>query len=144
MIYSKTWKAKSIQYLKQTHEHVSLVKELPNTTVQPNRVPRRRNNFVNDDKSIRSKRNLIHRMISSKTTQKPASTAWYPVLSRSTQDCQIEPATRDNLDWLEFGYGESMTCLPCYELKPNLTNLDWAKRVLHEFKHESKTQSNTR
>ena len=20
-----------------------------------------------------------------------------------------------------------MTCLPCYELKPNLTNLDWAK-----------------
>jgi hypothetical protein len=26
--------------------------------------------------------NLIHRMISSKATQKPASTAWYPTLSR--------------------------------------------------------------
>jgi hypothetical protein len=43
-------------------------------------------NIAKDDKPIRLNRNLIHRMISSKTTQKPASTAWYPVLSRFTQD----------------------------------------------------------
>jgi hypothetical protein len=43
-------------------------------------------NVINDDRPIRLNRNLIHRMISSKTTQKPASTAWYPVLSRSKQD----------------------------------------------------------
>jgi hypothetical protein len=32
-------------------------------------------NIAKDDKSIRLNRNLIHQMISSKTTQKPASTA---------------------------------------------------------------------
>jgi hypothetical protein len=32
-------------------------------------------NIAKDDKSIRLKRNLIHWMISSETTQKPASTA---------------------------------------------------------------------
>jgi hypothetical protein len=32
-------------------------------------------NIAKDDKSIRLNRNLIHRMISFKTTQKPASTA---------------------------------------------------------------------
>jgi hypothetical protein len=31
--------------------------------------------IVKDDKPIKLNRNLIHRMISSKTTQKPASTA---------------------------------------------------------------------
>jgi hypothetical protein len=44
--------------------------------------------IAKDDKSIRLKQNLIHRMTSSETTQKPASTAWYPVLSRFMQDQQ--------------------------------------------------------
>jgi hypothetical protein len=29
------------------------------------------------------------------------------------------------------------------EVEPKLIYLDWAKRVLHEFKHKAKTQSNT-
>jgi hypothetical protein len=42
MIQSKHGRLKAIHYLKQAHEHVSLVMELPNTAVQPIRVPWRR------------------------------------------------------------------------------------------------------
>jgi hypothetical protein len=41
----QTWKAKSIHYLKQAYKHVSLVRKLPNTAVQPIQVLWRRNKY---------------------------------------------------------------------------------------------------
>jgi hypothetical protein len=56
---------------------------------------------------------------------------------------KLEPATRDNLDWFEFGYRERMTHLQCQtkdlsvqhvdHKQPNLINLNWEIRVLHEL-----------
>jgi hypothetical protein len=69
---------------------------------------------------------------------------------------KLEPATRNNLDRLGFGYPR--TCDPRVNLAkgtnliririikgdktdPNQSRL--GKKVLHEFKHKAKTQSNT-
>jgi hypothetical protein len=50
------------------------MKAQPNTVVQPIGIRGEGTNIAKDDKPIRLNRNLIHQMISSKTTQKPAST----------------------------------------------------------------------
>jgi hypothetical protein len=70
---------------------------------------------------------------------------------------KLEPATRDNLD--RFGFGYQGTCGPrailakgtnsiririIKNIKPIQTNLDWAKKVLHEFKHKVKKLKATR
>jgi hypothetical protein len=69
---------------------------------------------------------------------------------------KLEPATRNNLDQLGFGYQRA--CDPRVNLTkgtnlihtrivkrdkadPNPSRL--GKKVLHEFKHKAKTQSNT-
>jgi hypothetical protein len=69
---------------------------------------------------------------------------------------KLEPATRNNLDRLGFGY--QRTCDPRVNLAkgtnliririikgdktdPNQSRL--GKKVLHEFEHKAKTQSNT-
>jgi hypothetical protein len=36
----------------------------------------------------------------------------------------LEPATRDNLDWLEFGYRECMTRLPCQAKDLSVQHVD--------------------
>jgi hypothetical protein len=61
-------------------------------------------NIAKDDKSIRLNRNLIHRMISSKTTKNlylPHDTQFF---QDSYEIYKLEPATRDNLDRFGFGY----------------------------------------
>jgi hypothetical protein len=45
-------------------------------------------------------------MISPKTNQKPASTAWYWFCQDLHKIDKLEPATRNNLDWFGFGYLE--------------------------------------
>jgi hypothetical protein len=114
-------------------------------------------NITKDDKSIRLNRNLIHRMISSKATQKPASTAWYPVLSRFTQDWQAWTRNTWQLRLIRVRLLKN-TWSTC-RIKPKIqacnvkiTEQDKAdsnqsklgKSVLHEFKHKVKTQDNTR
>jgi hypothetical protein len=102
--------------------------------------------FINDDKSIRLNQNLIHRIISSKTTQKPASTAWYPVLSRSKQDWYTwtHNTWQSRLIWVRLlkstwsmchvGF-ETWTCsigiIKQDKADPNQSKL--GKRVLHEL-----------
>jgi hypothetical protein len=69
---------------------------------------------------------------------------------------KLEPATRNNLDRFGFGYqgardpcikiakGTDLTCIRIakrYKTDPNPSRL--GKKVLHEFKHKAKTQSNT-
>jgi hypothetical protein len=69
---------------------------------------------------------------------------------------KLEPATRNNLD--RFGFGYQRACDPRVDLAKgtNLTRIRIIKRnkadpnssrlgkkVLHEFKHKEKTQSNT-
>jgi hypothetical protein len=69
---------------------------------------------------------------------------------------KLEPATRNNLDG--FGFGYKRACDPRVDLAKgtNLTRIRIIKRnkadpnssrlgkkVLHEFKHKAKTQSNT-
>jgi hypothetical protein len=62
-------------------------------------------NITKEDKSIRLNRNLIHRMISSKTTPK---TCIYRKIPGSfkiyTRFDKLEPATCNNLDRFGFGY----------------------------------------
>jgi hypothetical protein len=69
---------------------------------------------------------------------------------------KLEPATRNNLDRFGFGYqgardprveitkGTNLTRIRITKkdkADPNLSRL--GKKVLHEFKHKAKTQSNT-
>jgi hypothetical protein len=69
---------------------------------------------------------------------------------------KLEPATCNNLDRFGFGYqrardprvkiakGSNLTrmrIIKRYEADPNPSRL--GKKVLHEFKHKAKTQSNT-
>jgi hypothetical protein len=61
-------------------------------------------NITKEDKSIRLNRNLIHRMISSKTTQNlhlPHDTSSFKIYTRFGK---LEPATRNNLYRFGFGY----------------------------------------
>jgi hypothetical protein len=64
-------------------------------------------------------------MTSSKTIQK---NLYLPHDTRFCQDiCKInklEPATRDNLDWSEFGYRERMTRLPCQAKDLSVQHVD--------------------
>jgi hypothetical protein len=65
---------------------------------------------------------------------------------------KLEPSTRNNLDRFGFGYRRAhdphiktwnlLKQGPIKEVEPIQTHLDWAK-VLREFKHKVKTQSNT-
>jgi hypothetical protein len=69
---------------------------------------------------------------------------------------KLEPATRDNLDRFGFGYQRAhdprvelikgtnstrITIIKRDKADPNPSRL--GKKVLHEFKHKVKTQSNT-
>jgi hypothetical protein len=69
---------------------------------------------------------------------------------------KLEPTTRNNLDRFGFGYqrardphvkiaiGSNLTRIRItkrYKADPNPSRL--GKKVLHEFKHKAKTQSNT-
>jgi hypothetical protein len=96
-------------------------------------------------------------MTSSKATQK---TCIYRVILSSFKIYanvgKFEPATRNNLDRFGFGYqgacdprikiakGSNLTrirIIKRYKADPNPSRL--GKKVLHEFKHKAKTQSNT-
>jgi hypothetical protein len=81
-------------------------------------------NIAKDDKSIKLNQILVHRMTSSKTIQKPESTARYLVLSRSMQDQQAWTRNTWHLDWSEFGYRERMTCLPCQAKDSSVQHVD--------------------
>jgi hypothetical protein len=113
-------------------------------------------NITNQDKSIRLDWNLIHRMTSSKTTQKPASTAWYPALSRFIEDLaslnpqhvttQIDSvsAIREHVIHVLFNQGYELDSHKDHRkdrADPNQSRL--GKEVLHEFKHKVRTQRNT-
>jgi hypothetical protein len=69
---------------------------------------------------------------------------------------KLEPATRNNLDRLGFGYQRACDPRVILAKGPNLIRIRIIKRdkadpnpsrlgkgVLHEFKHKAKTQSNT-
>jgi hypothetical protein len=111
-------------------------------------------NIAKDDKPIRLNRNLIQRMISSKTTQKPASTALYSVRSRFIQDQQAWTRNTWQLRLIQvrlFGNTWSMCRieLKIWTCNIRITNKDKAdsnqfklgKGVLHEFKHKVKLKA---
>jgi hypothetical protein len=111
-------------------------------------------NIAKDDKPIRLNQNLIHRMISSKTTQKLASTAWYSVISRFTQDQQVWTLNTWQIRLIRvrlFGNTWSMCRieLKIWTCNIRITNKDkvdsnqskLGKGVLHEFKHKVKLKA---
>jgi hypothetical protein len=68
------------------------------------RVHEEGTNITKQDKSIRSIWNLIHRMTSSKATQKPAYLVILSSFKIYTNVGELERATRNNLDRFGFGY----------------------------------------